>query len=1098
MTQAIVERACAKLRSAIGDEAVARWNFTADLQKMLEALEAIQPMLDRVEMQTFSDMWVAQRLSEAESEAFMDSRGGVWLQRALNAAYKTIDTVDELQDARPKAAATMTRMLPRLAIMRNAMTIEVQETKKLVMSAHEQLSGLLHHFTGKPVLHGIADAKRITGPVFEEAMVLGRGSDKQRTIAALLSSEPNITQEHNTILPIFGFPGSGKTTLAQMVFNDTHSLQGYDFRVWIHVSPQFEFHTIAESIINHVSGRGQKANNWSSYVEGMESTMKRLHKLLSGKKVLLVLDDLWEEDPVQLQRLKSMLTFLGDKMDVIVTTCNKAIARKICTVEPYRLNRLSDDTCWEIIKKSISFEGGEEELEKIGQEIGSKCQGVPSLARAYAGMLGSLRDDMPWKRILEWDIWFRTWIYKTTLTLTFLSFELSYMRMPPDLRLCFAYYCQIFSSGHIIVKDDLVHQWIALHLIEPSEILSAAQIAEGHITRLQDMSFLQTAEFNHANGKDNKGVILFTVHALAHDLTKRFVPSLNYHLVTNHHGKLDYRYYYDNLRALRCVSCSKVEFDEDSFSSHKLRVLELKDSPVQKLPDSICQLRYLGYLKISEFTGLVTLPESFGLLKNLFHIDLSGCSGLINLPESFGKLICLVHVDLSSCSGLVALPESFGKLINVMHINLSGCSGLVTLPESFGKLVNLVRINLSGCSGLTNLPESFGRLINVMNINLSGCSRVAALPESVGDLVNLTHVNLSRCHGLTELPKPLQKLGKLVHLDLSFWSFFEGIGKGLGGLTNLEHLNLSNPFCHLVPHRSHLKGLKDGLSKLTKLRYLNLSMCLNPIFYYHKSQEESLQFITECVKDLSTLEHLDLSHNTFLFDLPESLGDLNNLHTLNLSGCIRLKNVGEMKSLKFINLRKCRSLESCQFVVHIVDDDDEYSSSNIVQLEEVNCQELQISCLEKVKSKEEAHRTKLVEKLKLQKLKLSWTLDTIGRVEDSAFLRALVPPPNLQCLEVNGYTGTCFPEYLSELTSLQELKLVRCKQLNSLPDTMQKLTSLKDLCIFDCPELEKWCQVEENKKMLAHIPNKNYDEPASTSRPEIEEDGRLCDKVEVA
>ncbi|KAI4968606.1 hypothetical protein ZWY2020_045936 [Hordeum vulgare] len=76
---------------------------------------------------------------------------------------------------------------------------------------------------------------------------------------------------------------------------------------------------------------------------------------------------------------------------------------------------------------------------------------------------------------------------------------------------------------------------------------------------------------------------------------------------------------------------------------------------------------------------------------------------------------------------------------------------------------------------------------------------------------------------------------------------------------------------------------------------------------------------------------------------------------------------------------------------------------------------------------------------------------------------------------VNGYTGTCFPEYLSELTSLQELKLVRCKQLNSLPDTMQKLTSLKDLCIFDCPELEKWCQVEENKKMLAHIPNKNYD-----------------------
>jgi Leucine-rich repeat (LRR) protein len=241
------------------------------------------------------------------------------------------------------------------------------------------------------------------------------------------------------------------------------------------------------------------------------------------------------------------------------------------------------------------------------------------------------------------------------------------------------------------------------------------------------------------------------------------------------------------------------------------------------------------------------------------------------------------------------------------------------------------------------------------------------------------------------------------------------------------------------------------------------------------SEEDSLQYIESCVSSLSSLEHLDLSHNTFLFGLPQNLGNLNELHTLNLSGCMRLKRIGEMKSLKFISLRNCRSLESCNFVVRLIDDDDAYSRSNIVQLEDVNCQELLISSLEKVRSKEEAQVIKLVEKEKLEKLKLSWTLNSCRSVEDSALLGELTPPSNLQCLEINGYDGTCLPKYLmSDLTSLLELTIVCCKQLNSLPDHITKLTILKDLCIFGCPELEKWCQLEENKKMLAHIPNKNW------------------------
>jgi hypothetical protein len=82
-----------------------------------------------------------------------------------------------------------------------------------------------------------------------------------------------------------------------MVFNDdTHSLQEYNFRVWVHVSLELDFYRICESILCQVVlGGGEKEENddraSNSDVAGMEHIMKHLHQLLSGIKVLLVLDD---------------------------------------------------------------------------------------------------------------------------------------------------------------------------------------------------------------------------------------------------------------------------------------------------------------------------------------------------------------------------------------------------------------------------------------------------------------------------------------------------------------------------------------------------------------------------------------------------------------------------------------------------------------------------------------------------------------------------------------------------------------------------------------------------------------------------------------
>jgi len=476
--------------------------------------------------------------------------------------------------------------------------------------------------------------------------------------------------------------------------------------------------------------------------------------------------------------------------------------------------------------------------------------------------------------------------------------------------------------------------------------------------------------------QDDTRAVSFTLHDLAHDLALA-VSSNNHFFQKNYQQEL-----LTNVSARQRVfvlhGCSDKLPSDDLFLSTKyLRVLDIRDCWLQKLPESICQLRQLRYL------------------------NLSGSTRLVSLPDSFGDLINLGHIDLSSCSGLSKLPGSFGNLTSVMHINLSGCAGLQSLNESFGNLTNVVHVNLSGCVGLKSLPESFGLL------------------------------------------------EKMEYLDLSSCSCLDEIQIALGRLTNLQHLNLSHPCCYIAQHRFHLKGLKDVWVKLTNLQYLNLSMCLNPIFCY-LSEQERVEYI-ESISGLHKLEHLDLSHNIFLSNLPESLGQLSQLQTLNIFGCARLKRIekwmGERNfPSKSLVVSNCLGLEMYQFVVRT---DGGAKSSNLSQLKDVSCKELEISCLEKVISTEEVQSIGLPEKKKLQKLTLVWSTapDDASFKDHETLLAELVPPQNLQCFELHGYRSQHLPSSIfSDLPNLVEVTMVDIPSCSNLAP-LSVLPNLKRLIL---------------------------------------------------
>jgi len=99
-------------------------------------------------------------------------------------------------------------------------------------------------------------------------------------------------ESETVIVPIYGLGGMGKSTLAQLVYNDD-KFKNYDHRVWVYVSQDYNLLKVGISIISQLKTEGRENGDYQS--RGLQVIKKCLDDLLRGKKVLIVLDDLWEK-----------------------------------------------------------------------------------------------------------------------------------------------------------------------------------------------------------------------------------------------------------------------------------------------------------------------------------------------------------------------------------------------------------------------------------------------------------------------------------------------------------------------------------------------------------------------------------------------------------------------------------------------------------------------------------------------------------------------------------------------------------------------------------------------------------------------------------
>uniref|UniRef100_A0A453MB62 Disease resistance protein RGA3 n=1 Tax=Aegilops tauschii subsp. strangulata TaxID=200361 RepID=A0A453MB62_AEGTS len=1029
IASAILAVVSKQIMSAIKGQIKLQWNFVSDLQKMRSSLQTVEALLE-----------------DAERRSITDQAVRLWLGRLKDTMYEISDMIDDFEVNTEPATQ---KCCPPINVSKLKMANKMKNMR-------EQLKGITEDripFTFMQENVPRLQDNRETTAAVTEAQVIGRDKEKQEVMVRLSGS---IT-EKMTILPIYGIGGIGKTTMARLVFNDPQ-FREYS-RVWVYVSQTFDLKKIGNSIISQLS----VSDSQPTELEMIGNSLKRL---LFGKKVLIIFDDLWEREQTELEKLKNMLKpGEGSKVVAVVTTREENIAQKIQTVEPYKLAPLTDDICWAIIKDKTSFDARTDraQLEMIGKDIAKKCGGMALAAQSIGYMLDYMKSSDEWVSVNNSEFWDVLASKEFSPHQVHASLLLSYRSMGSYLKLCFVY-CAIFPKGHWIAKEALVHQWVALGLVEPPMASSYNQHStDRYINQLLGMCFLEHPKSSWSMQVETEFLVM---HDLVHDLARSVLadeigiedPTCRYAWLTDHRKLLKSSMTpLAKIRALHFHDRSNYQLDRDAFSPAKcLRVLDLSRYCTQELPDSIGQLKQLRHLDASSWSRKLERWES------------------TRIPKALGALNKLQYLNLSRRGRLVGLPKVMSNLMELRYLNISHCHGYYlsdspSANQSFidciGTLPNLEQLDLSWNDYCFCVPESFSSL---NKLNLRGCMHIASLPENVAKL------DILRLFGL------LQYGGFPVRADDSESSS-----------SNLVFLKHANPQVLSIKDLVNVRSVEEAccirLMEKQSIEELTLRWGEGASSVEHMALLKELVPPTS-VQNLNIFGYKGVIFPYWVMHISKYLPNLVSLRLWNLS-CSGLPTLVQLPNLRKIFLGYMYNLEEFTTGCSMSGDGaNELTLPKLEHLEMYRCPKLRIkpcppravhwfisSSDNALSSWEECASTSStpassssppVNKLKVEKSELplhQWRLlhhlpglsdVSITHCDDLTISPQIgqafksLESLSLECIEMK-----ILPEWLGELTSLRQLNLICMNFLQELDKNMKQLTQLQSLSLDMCNAL---------------------------------------------
>ncbi|KAJ1428794.1 P-loop containing nucleoside triphosphate hydrolase [Sesbania bispinosa] len=877
----------------------------------------------------------------------------------------------------------------------------------------------------------------------ESSAVFGRDKDKEAIIGFLLSD--TVKKNRLSVIPIVGMGGIGKTTLAQLVYNDDRVKQNYELTAWVCVSEEFNVAKIMKAILETITS--QRSN-----MEELDILLLELRKRLSGKKFLFILDDIWNENYVDWDHLRSSFLYGAQGSAIIVTTRSEKVASFMQTTSSHRLGHLSDNDSWNLLAKHAFDDKNsnlDPVLEKIGNDIVKKCQGLPLAVKTLGGLLRSKPDVKDWDIILRNDIWNLPENESQIIP----ALRISYYYLPPCLKR---------NKKDCFVMHHLIHD-LAKFVAGEFCLASEADNVQRIPSRTRHLSY---DALNYPVFKD------FTMFCEAKHL-RTFLPiySDNYGVLPLHERVP--HLIFAKLRCLRVLSLSgygTVELLPDSIGELiHLRYLDLSRTKIKLLPDSVCGLYNLQTLKLADCFYLTKLPEDFFRLANLRYLDIRR-AGLEEMPRRIGELKNLQFLSdfiIGKETRIAELGElqDLGKSLIITR--LENTENVLGAKMKDKKYLEHLEFSWSSqyCSSIplegfeTKILHNLQPQMNLKSLSIRGYSG-SEFPVWIGHNSYHNMVSLSlHCCDCSWLP-PLGQLPSLKHLLIHRFHKTQSIGSEFFGTNEFSS---TAPFASLktlvFSELENLLSLQAEPLAFQQLCELELRKCSSLVGHLPNNLPSLEKLvIIGCNNLFSSLPtspivqeiEIHQSENVVLKELPVSLHSLR-VSGSNLVDSIFMSMMQRGSYLENLNISDCSSSISISGGC---------LPNSLKTLEFKNCKNFEVhmhQCHMALESYKIQNSCDLVESFLVDMFPVLKSLH-IESCENLASLVADEPLEHLDSIAIiQCHKLVSFHEFGLYAPRLRSLTISRCENLKSLPDQMQSLLpTLTELSICDCPGIESF------------------------------------------
>ncbi|XP_034898981.1 putative disease resistance protein RGA3 isoform X2 [Populus alba] len=806
MAEAFAAEIAKSLLGKLGSFAVQEfrlaWGLEDDLARLEERLKAINAVL-----------------SDAEKQQSKKESIRLWLHMLREVLYDAEDVLDEIECETlrrdvVKTTGSTSRKVRRFFSSYNKIAFRSTMGHKIksIIDRLANISSLKSDFnlSEQPidcghVLHEETEMNRS----FESfSGLIGRDEDKERIIN-LLAAPFKVGDARPLVLPIVGMGGLGKTSLAKSVCDAENVKSNFDLNMEVCVSDDFSLKQVVPKIIKSATGE-----RCADLDEG--ELNKKLEAILNGRKYVLLLDDVWDEDAKKWLLLKPLLSKGADGSKIIVTTRSQRVAEIMGTVTAYNLSLLGQEDCLLLFYK-CAFKEGQMELSPnlvgIGKEIVAKCKQVPLAVINLGTQLYGKTDEKEWESVRDSEKW------EEEGDGILPALKISYQRLPAHLKRCFLY-CSVFPKDYGFPDILLVQFWMAHGLIlqssNPNEKLE--DVGLRYVRELISRCFFQDYEYKII-------AATFKMHDLMHDLASSLAQN-EFSIISsqNHQISKTTRH----LSVLNSDSFFHQTLPKFPNNFHQVRSIVFADNIVGStcktdFEKCLLEFEHLRSLYLWDDYGFEDFPERIGALKHLRYVYFGLSSKIKRLPKSIFKLQNLQA--LVTGKGLEELPKDVKYMISLRFLAL--VTKQKQLPEGgIGCLKFLQTLLILGCENLENLCEDMQGLKSLRKLVIAGCDSLISLPRSIKFLTTLEEFCIIDCGKLDLMTIEEDKEKKIQPLSLPLRIVaFTALPATPALPEQLLQGSAESLQTFIIRDCSNINEMPDCINNLIKLQNLDISDC---------------------------------------------------------------------------------------------------------------------------------------------------------------------------------------------------------------------------------------------------------------------------------